>query len=67
MLPEFQGNGIGKLIMAKLIDYVNAKAKPGSFVSLFSNKGLAEFYRRFGFEVRPEDSPGMSFMVPPPN
>ena len=65
VLPSHQGKGVGKSILKELMAYVHANAKAGSFISLFSNKGLAEYYRKFGFDVRDSESPGMSFRIPP--
>lgn len=66
ILPSHQGQGIGKSIMTELMKYISKKSKPGSFISLFSNKDLAKFYEQFGFKQRPSDMPGMSQMVNPP-
>ena len=63
VLPEYQGKGIGKEIMEQLMDSVRKNVGTGSFVSLFSNHGLAKYYEKFGFRVRETSSPGMSFMV----
>lgn len=63
VLPKAQGRGLGKAIMKELMDYIHKHAKKGSFISLFSNKGLAKFYKQFGFEERDPKSPGMSFLI----
>lgn len=59
VLPEYQGSGLGRLIMDKVIDYLRSRAERGAFVGLMAAKGVAEFYERYGFKVRPEDAPGM--------
>ncbi|HAF28261.1 MAG TPA: GNAT family N-acetyltransferase [Bacteroidales bacterium] len=57
ILPERQGEGIGKEVMDRLI----AKCKKHKIrdIQLFSAKDKAGFYEKLGFECRKEDSPGM--------
>jgi ribosomal protein S18 acetylase RimI-like enzyme len=59
VLPEYQGSGLGRLIMDKIMDYLRGRAERGAFVGLMAAKGVAEFYERYGFKVRPEGAPGM--------
>ena len=59
VLPEFQGIGIGKLIMKSIMDYLNKYAPPNAFVGLMAAKGVSEFYLRYDFMERPADAPGM--------
>ena len=59
VLPEHQGQGLGKRIMEKLIDYLHHHAYPNSFIGLMAAKGAEHFYRHYGFEKRPDDRPGM--------
>lgn len=63
IFPEFQGQGLGKSIMEELMKYIMSHARSGSFISLFSNKGLIPFYQKFGFQAREADAPGMSQMI----
>lgn len=65
VLPSHQGKSIGKAIMTELMKYVSKNARSGSFISLFSNKDLAEYYKKFGFKLRSSDAPGMSQMIKP--
>jgi len=60
VLPEYQGLGLGRLIMDKVMDYLKGGAKQGAFVGLMAAKGVARFYERYGFKVRPDDAPGMA-------
>ena len=57
ILPEKQGEGIGKEVMDKLV----AKCKKHKIrdIQLFSAKDKAGFYEKLGFERRKENSPGM--------
>ena len=59
VLPEFQGKGIGKRIMASIMDYLKACAPPNAFVGLMAAKGVSKFYERYDFMERPADAPGM--------
>jgi GNAT superfamily N-acetyltransferase len=49
VLPEFQGKGIGKRIMATIINYLEAHAHPNAFVGLMAAKGVSTFYEPYGF------------------
>ena len=62
VLPEFQGRGGGKIIMDAVMQYLQTHAAPNSFIGLMAAKGVSDFYKRYGFEERPPDRPGM-FLV----
>ena len=59
MLPQYQGNGIGKRIMDDVITYIEENVASGSFVGLMAAKGVSGFYGKYGFRERPSDGPGM--------
>lgn len=59
VVPEHQKHGVGKLIMTALMGYIDAHALPTSVICLMANKGVAPFYKRFGFKARDADMPGM--------
>ena len=63
VIPEYQGNGLGRVIMEQVMDFIHEQLKPGYkfMVSLCSAKGKDEFYKKFGFVSRPNDNfgPGM--------
>lgn len=63
VIPEYQGNGLGRVIMEQVMDFIHEQLKPGYrfMVSLCSAKGKEDFYKKFGFVVRPNDDvgPGM--------
>ena len=65
VLPEFQGKGIGKAIMERLISYISDNAIPNTYVTtgLFSAKGKEEFYEKFGFYIRPNDAGGAGMLM----
>lgn len=56
--PAHQGKGLGRLVMEKLIAWLDANAFDGAYVTLVAD--VPELYAKFGFEsVRPE-SEGMA-------
>lgn len=56
--PEFQGIGIGMVMMNKIMSYISEHACTGAVVGLMSAKGKEEFYERFGFWKRPDENFG---------
>lgn len=53
VLPEYQGKGIGKSIVNRLIEHVQNSAIPGTKIEigLTAVKGKEPFYEKFGFSV----------------
>lgn len=60
VIPEYQGQGIGRFIMEELVKRIKGSLKPGYrvMISLLAAKGKEEFYKKFGFVVRPGDDFG---------
>jgi predicted GNAT family N-acyltransferase len=60
VLPGYQGNGIGKCLIQKVIANIISNLKEGQSVSvnLMSAKGKESFYNQFGFINRPNDDVG---------
>lgn len=58
--PEYQGKGIGQMLMNAMECWVKEQLQPGWAVSLelISSKGREPFYEKFGFEQRPCDWDG---------
>lgn len=58
--PEYQGKGIGQMLMNAMECRVKEQLQPGWAVSLelISSKGREPFYEKFGFEQRPCDWDG---------
>lgn len=52
VLPEYQGKGIGKSIVNRLIEYIKNTAIPGTKIEigLTAVKGKEPFYEKLGFE-----------------
>ncbi len=63
VMPEFQGQGVGKLIMDELGKWLNERTDTYAFVGLMAAKGTTEFYQGFDFQKRPEEGPGMFKIV----
>jgi GNAT superfamily N-acetyltransferase len=63
VLPEHQGQGLGKLIRGAVMEYIKKNARAGAFIGLMAAQGVAPFYERYGFIERDADRPGMWFMV----
>lgn len=63
VLPEYQGQGLGRELMETIMGFLRSQLKPGYrfMVSLMSAKGKNEFYKKFGFVDRPSEKfgPGM--------
>lgn len=55
--PSHQGQGIGTMILSRLIDKCHAAGIRE--IQLFSAKGKTLFYQKRGFIKRPADAPGM--------
>lgn len=51
VLPEYQGQGIGKKIVNRLLEHIKETALPGTTieVGLTAVKGKEPFYEKFGF------------------
>lgn len=56
---EYRGRGIGTRLMQECLAWLRQHAGRGAFVGLMAAQDAAAFYRRFGFENRPEGRPGM--------
>lgn len=68
VLPEYKGKGIGSEITRHLMHHVQQIAPPKAFIGLMAAEGVADFYRKFGFETRPANGPGMfQILIPSTN
>ena len=59
--PAHQGKGLGKVIMAALMDHVNTALPPTAFVSLLADVPADVLYAQFGFRHTAPASVGMSY------
>lgn len=46
--PPFQGQGLGRLVMTHISDYLDVHVPPGSYISLIADTPW--LYEKFGFE-----------------
>lgn len=60
VLPDYQGQGIGKQLLTNINDWLDSLGKDGLciMVNLMATMGNEGFYEKFGFEVRPNDRMG---------
>jgi ribosomal protein S18 acetylase RimI-like enzyme len=56
VLASHQRQGIGSMMMAEVMAYLDRAVPPGSFVGLMAAAGARSFYERYGFEDRPAGS-----------
>lgn len=54
VLPEHQGFGVGRRIVAELVAWARRHAPDRAFLGLFAAAGTDAFYRRHGFERHDE-------------
>jgi GNAT superfamily N-acetyltransferase len=60
VVPEYQGQGLGRKLMEYLLEQIKASLKPGYkvMISLLAAKGKEKFYNKFGFVDRPSEDFG---------
>lgn len=64
VLPEHQGQGLGKQIVARLVDWLRTSAPKSGYVSLIADGTAKDLYAKFGFkETAPEGSVGMYLRI----
>lgn len=61
VLPQYQGQGFGKIIMNNIMNFLKENCPQNSFVGLMAAKGKHAFYEKYGFITRPNEiyGPGM--------
>lgn len=66
VLPKYQNEGIGSMIMEKLLEHIKANMYPSRrhvTIVLMSAKGKEAFYEKFGFHQRPNDIEGAGMIL----
>jgi ribosomal protein S18 acetylase RimI-like enzyme len=61
--PAHQGRGLGKAIMAALMEHVNNALPPSAYVSLIADVPANKLYEQFGFVETAPASLGMAYRV----
>ena len=59
--PQYQGQGLGRIIMQNIMVYINRNAPGGSYISLIAD--VPELYEKFGFKKCSPKSEGMYLTV----
>ncbi|MCH7376852.1 GNAT family N-acetyltransferase [Aeromonas sp. MR19] len=59
VLPEYQGQGVGKKIMAEIADYIAREVPESGYVSLLADGQAPRLYQQFGFSLTAPASVGM--------
>lgn len=57
--PRYQGQGLGKMIMKEIMNYLDQNTYPGSYVSLIADDPANKLYEQFGFRYTYPRSYGM--------
>lgn len=63
--PEHQGKGLGKRIMAALVDHIHAIVPDTGYISLVADGDAQHLYAQFGFEPVMPRSIGMAMWLKP--
>ena len=60
VLPEYQGAGIGRVMIERIVEYIESNMTIGEkvLVMLVAAKGKEGFYEKFGFVKRPNETYG---------
>ena len=61
VLPEHQGQGLGKRIMTAIMAYIEEDALPTAYISLIAD--APDFYQRYGFRSVGPRSEGMYLRI----
>lgn len=63
VLPEFQGKGIGKVIMERICNFIANELPKSCYVSLIADGNASLLYEKFGFKDTMPESKGMFLKV----
>jgi len=61
--PVHQGQGLGKAIVARLVDHLKTTAPPTAYVSLIADGDASHLYSQYGFQPTAPRSIGMALPV----
>lgn len=63
VLPEYQGQGIGKVIMQQISNFIQTRLPKSCYVSLLADGDANHLYEKFGFKDTLPHSRGMALKV----
>ena len=63
IMPEYQGKGLGKMIMAALTGYIESQLPKTAYISLIADVPANRLYQQFGFTETAPRSVGMARKV----
>lgn len=63
VLPAFQKQGVGRLIMDDIIRHLKKNCTPNSIVGLMAAKRVTAFYEKYGFIARPDEKHGPGMFI----
>ncbi|CAG9295357.1 GNAT family N-acetyltransferase [Celerinatantimonas diazotrophica] len=64
VLPAHQSDGVGRMIMEHLVNWLKENAPKTAYISLMADHGTPEFYAKFGFKkAEMPQSCGMSMRI----
>ena len=59
VIRDYQGQGLGEVLMQNIENYLRETAQKGATIGLFAAKGKESFYSRFGYQSRTGDNLGL--------
>jgi len=63
VLQDYQGRGIGKMIMEKVMGFINTELPESCYISLIADGDAHHLYEQFGFKEVMPASRGMFYRV----
>ncbi len=55
--PQYQGQGLGRIVMQNIMQYLNENAPEGAYITLLAD--VPELYKNFGFVLSRPECEGM--------
>ncbi|MBN9310699.1 MAG: GNAT family N-acetyltransferase [Devosia sp.] len=63
VMAEHRGRGLGKRIVAALVDWLKANAPKSAYVSLIADGPAKDLYAQYGFKETAPESVGMAMWI----
>lgn len=61
--PDYQGQGLGRLVMDEIMAYLTREAPPEAYVSLIADQPADRLYLKYGFQYTAPASLGMYLRI----